>query len=276
MNAELEVAVVRGERSIQTVRRALELIGGVSRLSGKPVLIKVNFITTKTWDTGATTDPIVVEALIRELQPINKSLYVVESDATFTNADKAARATGVLDLCEKYGVPFINLTKVKEKVMVKLDSPETLSKIKLPRIVLESRIVSAAKMKTHEETKVTLGMKNMFGLMPNKLKMRYHVKGIEKVIVDINSVVRPTLTVIDGFVALEGKGPVSGTPVRMDLVVAGWDAVATDAAASMIMGFNPNDIYHIKRAADRGMGRIEGFKVVGERIQSVARAFKRS
>jgi uncharacterized protein (DUF362 family) len=271
-----KVAIVKGERSIETVSKALDLIGGLRGLSDKPVLIKVNFITTKTWITGATTDPMVVEALIRAIQTQNEKVYVVESNATSTNADRAAEVTGILALCKKYNVPFLNLSKLEEKVTLHVPNPETLSEVTVPRLVAESYVVSAAKMKTHSETQVTLGLKNMFGLIPTRFKMKYHLKGISKVIVDVNTVLKPALTVIDGFVAMEGSGPVHGTPVQMDLILAGRDPVSTDSVASKVMGFDPHAIYHIQRAAQKGLGRIDDVEVVGERIEVVAREFRRA
>ena len=63
-----EVAIVKGERGREPVFKALDLIDYKTALQGKDkVLIKVNFIVTKTWDTGATTDPIVVEAILQKL-----------------------------------------------------------------------------------------------------------------------------------------------------------------------------------------------------------------
>jgi len=268
------VAVVKGERSVSTVLKALDLIGGVEEFSDRPVLIKVNFITVKTWETGATTDPIVVEALIKAFQPVNSQLYVVESDATFTNATKAAKVTGMLDLCERYHVPFLNLRKIRDRVILPVESPETLSKIEIPRLVAESYVVSAAKLKTHTDTGVSLGFKNMFGLLPDKLKGKYHLRGIQKVVVDVNTAVKPALTVIDGFIGMEGKGPVHGDPVKMDLIIAGKDPVAADAIAARIMGFEAEKIYHIKRAAEKGLGNMTGIEVVGDPIAKVSRIFK--
>jgi len=259
------------------VFNALDLIDYRSALAGwDRVLIKVNFITTKTWETGATTDPIVVEAIIHRLRELPVEVYVVESDATTTNADRAFEATGMREMCERNGVGWINLRHVKEKVTIPVPDGETLRRIKVPRIVKESAVISAAKLKTHNETGVTLGMKNMFGLLPDKFKARYHARGIGKVVVDINTVLRPALTVIDGFVAMEGRGPVHGTPIQMDLIIAGKDPVATDSVASRIMGFDPHTIYYIMRAHEKGLGEIDDIEVVGARIEDVARAFKRS
>ena len=110
-----------------------------------------------------------------------------------------------------------------------------------------------------------------------KRKVKFHSLGISKVIVDINAVLRPKLTVIDGFYALEGPGPIRGYPVKMDLIIAGRDPVATDATACRIMGIDPYEVYHIRRAYEKGFGEIDSARihVVGERIENVKRKFRR-
>ncbi len=277
MQAKLPiVAVVKGERGHAPVFKALDLIGYRNALAGyDKVLIKVNFIVEKTWDTGATTDPIVVEAIIKKLEALPVKVYVVESDATMTNADKAFEATGMKDMCSRNGVEWINLRYVEDKVELAVPNGEVLKSITVPRLVTESAVISAAKLKTHVDTGVTLGMKNMFGLLPDKFKGKYHLKGISKVVVDINTVLRPALTVIDGFVGMEGQGPIDGTPVQMNLIIAGTDAVATDATACRVMGINPYEIKHIRKAFEKGLGKSEA-QVVGEKLDTVTRAFKRS
>ena len=277
MQAESSVvAIVKGERGHAPVFKALDLIDYKSALTGyDTVLIKVNFITDKTWDTGATTDPIVVEAIIKKLEDLHVKVYVVESDATITNADKAFEATGMKDMCSRNGVEWLNLRYVKDKVKLAVPNGEALKSITVPRLVMESAVISAAKLKTHANTDVTLGMKNMFGLLPDKFKGKYHMRGISKVIVDINTVLKPALTVIDGFVGMEGAGPIDGTPVQMNLIIAGTDVVATDATAARVMGFNPFEIKHIRRAFEKGLGGSEA-QIVGEKLETVTRAFKRA
>ena len=271
------MVVVKGQRGHEPVLKALDLMNYDTALSGcHQVLIKVNFITVETWETGATTDPIVVEAIIKRLKNLPVEVYVVESDATMTNADKAFEVTGMKDMCERNGVECLNLRHVKDRVKIDIPHGEALKSITVPRIVAESAIISAAKLKTHMSTKVTLGMKNMFGLLPDKLKGKYHLRGISTVIVDINTVLKPTLTVIDGFVAMEGRGPVGGKPVKMDLIIAGSDPVATDSTACRIMGFDPHEVSHVRKAYERGLGNIDDIEVVGERLEDVSRRFERS
>ncbi|MEM3521994.1 MAG: DUF362 domain-containing protein, partial [Candidatus Bathyarchaeia archaeon] len=166
-----KVALIKGERSLDTVLKAIQL-AGEPMFEDKPIIVKVNLISTKDWRSGATTDPIIVKGLIIYFKKINERIIVADSDATMTNVDKAVEASGIKSICEKYDVPFINLRKVKEKIKVKVHNYEVLSKITFPKIVLESYIVSAAKLKTHSETLVTLGLKNMFGLIPEKFKAK--------------------------------------------------------------------------------------------------------
>jgi len=272
-----KVAIVKGERGHDPVFKALDLIDYQTALAGwDKVLIKVNFIVDKTWDTGATTDPIVVEAIIKKLENLPVKVYVVESDATITNADVAFKKTGMGEMCKRNGVECLNLRHVKDKVKLAIPDGEALRSITVPRLVTESAVISAAKLKTHSDTGVTLGMKNMFGLLPDKFKGKYHLKGISKVIVDINTVLKPTLTVIDGFVGMEGAGPVDGTPVRMDLIIAGTDTVAADATACRVMGINPHEIKHIRKAYEKGIGNIDDIQVLGEKLENVTRPFKRN
>ena len=272
-----QVALVKGERGHEPIFKALDLIDFKTALTGKSrVLIKVNFITDMTWDTGATTDPMVVEAIILKLKELPVHISVVESDATMTNADVAFEKTGMKSMCTRHGIECINLRHVKDKVKLEVPSCETLKTITVPRIVAESAIVSAAKLKTHSSTGVTLGMKNMFGLIPDKFKAKYHAKGISSVILDINSIIKPALTVIDGFVAMEGKGPIHGNPVQMNLIIASKDVAAADAVGCQVMGIDPHTYSHIRRAQEKGIGNIDNLEVVGEKIETVMRPFKKA
>ena len=271
------VAVVKGERGHEPVIKALNLINyKVALADWNTVLIKVNFITDKTWETGATTDPIVVEAIIQKLKELPVKVYVVESDATITSADQAFEKTGMKDMCENNGVEWLNLRYEEDRVELAILDGEALKSITVPRIVTESAVISAAKLKTHRDTGVTLGMKNMFGLLPEKFKGKYHLKGISKVVTDINTVLKPALTVIDGFIGMEGSGPISGTPIKMDLIIAGIDVVATDATACRVMGIDPHEIRHMRKANKKGLGNIDNVQVIGEKLKAVTRPFKRN
>ena len=92
---------------------------------------------------------------------------------------------------------------------------------------------------------------------------------------DINTVLRSAITVVDGFVAMEGRGPTNGNPVQMNTIVAGVDPVATDAAACRVMGFDPHTISHIRQAYERDLGEIDQVEIVGDGIDAVMKTFKK-
>ncbi|MBN2334236.1 DUF362 domain-containing protein [Candidatus Bathyarchaeota archaeon] len=272
-----KVAVVKGERSLDTVYRALDLIPYREALEPwDRALIKVNFITTKTWDTGATTDPIVVEALVNRVRDLGKEVLVVESDAHMTNADEAYTVSGIKDTLDRLGVEFLNMRHVSDKVEHPVNGGKTLKRLKVAKIATESAIISAAKLKTHVYTKVTLGMKNMFGMITTKRKARYHWRGMDKVVHDISLALPPALTVIDGFVAMEGAGPISGEPVEMNTIIASTDIVAADATAAAIMGFTPDEIDHIRWAHESRIGSKQDNEILGDGVDAVKRVFKRA
>src|SRR4030067_714513 len=164
-----KVAVVKGDRGHEPVFKALDLIDYRSALANcERVLIKVNFICDKTWDTGATTDPVVVEAIINKIRDLPVKVYVVESDATMTNADTALEKTGMKAMSESTGIKYLNLRHVKDQVKLEVRGGEVLKTLTVPRIVTESAVISAAKLKTHTNTDVTLGVNNTFGLLSDK------------------------------------------------------------------------------------------------------------
>ncbi|MFB0544422.1 MAG: DUF362 domain-containing protein, partial [Asgard group archaeon] len=151
-------------------------------------------------------------------------------------------------------------------------------KISLPRVVLESDVVVCVPvMKTHVSTEVTLGMKCMFGILPEQNKAQYHPT-LEEVIVDLVSVVPPTLTLVDGITGLEGKGPFHGDPVDLNLIIAGDNVVSVDAVTSIVMGFDPVEIHHLKLAEEKGLGEIKPEKItlIGKNIEEVCRTFTRA
>ncbi len=80
---------------------------------------------------------------------------------------------------------------------------------------------------------------------------------------------------IDGFVGMEGRGPVDGTTFQMDLILVGNDPIVTYATACRVMGIDPQKIDHIRKAYDRSIGNIDDIQVLGKRLENVTYMFKR-
>ncbi len=192
----------------------------------------------------------------------------MESDGFSATADEAAEKSGVMDVCNYFEVPFINLSQ-DIGIPVKGDL-KALVNPRFPRTVLKADfLVNLPVMKTHPLTTVSLGMKNMLGVIPVK-KNAYHSK-ISEAICDVLRIKKPDLTVLDGIIGMEGEGPISGMPKKMDLTMAGEDVLALDVTACRVMRINTAYVEHLQKAAYYGLGednpsRIE---VKGERVEDV-------
>jgi len=266
------VAVVRGERALEPVYRAMTLIDYHEPLEPyDTVLIKVNLITSHTYETGITTDPIVVEAVINKVQELDKRALVVETEGGITSPDTAIHETGMMEVIERLGAEYVNMRKLDDKVELKVENPHKVKKFKVARIATEYPIITVPTMKTLHHTGITMGLKNMFGMLITRRKYPMHRHGMNNVIYDIVKTLPPTLSVIDGFYGKEGKGPWQGNPVQMNTIIASRDPVAADAVAARCIGMDPWSIDHIRWLHEAGVGEIDEVEVVGDGIEAVYR-----
>lgn len=264
------VAIVKGERGLEPVFRAIDLIPFEESLeSYDTVLVKPNLITSHTYETGITTDPIVVEAVIRKVQDLGKKVLVVETEGGITSPDDAIVKTGMIDVINRLGSEYINMRKLEDKVELVVEKPRKISKFKVARIATESAIISVPSMKTLHHTVITMGLKNMFGMLTTRAKYPMHRHGMNNVIYDICKTLPPTLSVIDGFYGKSGRGPWEGTPVKMDTIIASTDPVAADATGARCIGIDPMTIDYVRWLSEEGLGEIKDIEIVGDGIDAV-------
>ena len=264
------VAVVKGERGLEPVFRAIELIPFKEALGHyDTVLVKPNLITSHSFETGITTDPIVVEAVIMKIIELDKKAIVVETEGGITSPDEAIYETGMMEVIERLGIEYINMGKLKDKVELKVTEPRAIQSFKVARIAIESAIISVPSMKTLGHTTITMGLKNMFGMLTTRNKYLMHRFGTNNIVHDVCMTLPPTLSVIDGFYGKSGSGPWSGPSVNMDTIIASNDPVAADATAARCIGIDPLIIDHVRWLYEAGMGEITDIEIVGDGIDEV-------
>lgn len=246
------------------VKRGFHSIDDLKLGSDSTVVIKPNLCCIKSHETGATTDPRVVEAIIRCLK--NEfdvtSIHIVESDATQVLADMAFKLLGYERLARKLervriDVKLVNLSKSPLSVKV-FPKNAFLKKIKIPKIMDNADFfISVPKIKTHGERLFTSTLKNQFGCNPDPHKSKVH-KRLHDGIVDLNVAFKPDFVVVDGLVAMGGyRGPVNGVPIKMNTLIFGRDPVAMDHLVARIIGINPSSVRYLVEAERRGVGTTE-------------------
>ena len=162
------------ERVIDAVKRGMELIGGVPSFikRDEKILLKPNVLAGDKPERCVTTHPSVLKAVGRLLRDQTGNLYYGDSSG-FGKSVNQLRKSGLSSVAERLGLELADFENGREVTFV--DSPFT-KKFVIARGVLDSDgIISLAKLKTHQLTRITGAVKNQFGCIPGFLKPEYHV-----------------------------------------------------------------------------------------------------
>ncbi|PIX25180.1 MAG: hypothetical protein COZ69_04090, partial [Deltaproteobacteria bacterium CG_4_8_14_3_um_filter_45_9] len=267
------VIVSKGDNPYETTKRVLQIFP-LANLKGRKVLIKPNAARLASPGEGVTTHPLVVEAVIDYLKEKGVANIVIGESCIFgVSSQEAFRMTGMKEISEKKKIKLIDLDQV-DPVEMMIPGGKVIKKIKVPAILKEiDFIISVPVMKTHMHTHVTLSIKNMKGLLWRREKARLHqlrcdesttrgYKTLDVAISDMASVLFPHLSIIDGTVGMEGMGPAYGRLKKMGIVLVGNNSLSTDAVATRLMGFDPEEVPHLKLSAIKGLGEIQLKKIL--------------
>ena len=282
------VAIVKGRngKDLNEIRRMMgelfSLIGPASKIfrPNSRVLIKPNLTSEENiWERGALTGPIFIQALVEEVQKARPAeVIIAEAIAIGLNTKKAFAANGYEKVAKDTGARLLDLCD-GEFEEIKTPAGGLLGSVRVSKEVLRADFfIDAPVLKTHFASTLTAAMKNLKGTMPYTEKKRFHYLGLNKAVAELNAVLKPHLIVVDGLIALEGDGPVEGTPVGLNLLMAGTDAVAVDTVCARVMDIDPTEVLSLCLAQGMGYGVWDEreIKVLGNSIEEVRRPFKRA
>ncbi|MCG6534619.1 MAG: DUF362 domain-containing protein [Syntrophales bacterium LBB04] len=233
----------------------MDALGGSEVIKDrKRVLIKPNLLIATKPDDAVLTHYLLVKAV---------SEYVLEKGAWAQVSDSPAlgtfrkiiRDSGIKDALQGLNV---QCSEFKESLPVDIGAPFGI--IDLARDAMEAEvIINLPKLKTHDQMLLTLAVKNMFGCVVGLRKPEWHMKMdtnremFARLIVQICRQVKPTFTILDGILAMEGEGPGKrGVPRPLGVIIAGRDEFAVDAAVCRMLGLKPDLLPTLKAAQDLG------------------------
>jgi uncharacterized protein (DUF362 family) len=259
------------------VKKAIDSLGGIGSIisKGDTVALKPNGELS---GPGVTTDIRIVETLIKLCKDSEADrILIVEGAGYFTETRKALELSGYIALAEKYEVEIVDVDK-SPVIEVAVPDPLIVKKVKISKAFMEADVrINVPVMKTHDQLKVTLGVKNLKGVLPKYMKRDFHKIGVIKGILDLNKVISVDLTVLDAIVAMEGLGPSFGPKVELNTIIASKDVYALDRVASKAMGFEAEELEYLVEADKAGIIDLsEPVEVVGEPIESYSYRFERA
>src|ERR1041385_5217551 len=263
------------DRVLALVESALLELGGISQFvpPGATVLIKPNQTVYYSAEDGCTTDPLVVGALIRLCQRAHARRVIVgESSGDFFSSLDCMRITGMAAVVEREGAELVDLgsDSVPNRV-VPVPKGRVIKEVPLPAPLLDADvIINVPKAKNHHIEPITGALKNWVGTVNQKWRNHHH-GDLDMIgrFMDIMSVSRPTLCVVDALIAGEGDGPIADQPHWVGCILASTDPVATDVAICRLLGHDWRKLNFAREAEARGLGVREPIEFVGVPLEDV-------
>ncbi|PSO55663.1 MAG: thylakoid-associated protein [Cyanobacteria bacterium QS_1_48_34] len=225
--------------SIETL---LEPLGGIESFvkPGSRVLLKPNLLTAGRPGKECITRPEVVSCVAQLIQEAGGKPFLGDSPA-FGTAQGVAQANGYLPLTEALNLPIVEFHGQRYETV-----SDTFNHLRLSKEAMEADVViNLPKVKSHLQLTMTLGVKNLFGCVPGKMKAWWHMEAgkdahrFGEMLVETARAIQPDLTIADGVLAHQGNGPSGGEPRPLRILGASADVFALDSSLVEVLKVNP-------------------------------------
>jgi uncharacterized protein (DUF362 family) len=259
------------ESLMRSLEQLLEPLGGMSSIvkTGDRVLLKPNLLTGSRPSKECTTRPELVYCVAKMVQNAGGKPFLGDSPA-FGTAKGIAKANGLLPLAEELGIPIIEFHGKRYET----EGKGELNHLRLSKEAMDADVViNLPKVKSHMQLTLTLGVKNLFGCVPGKMKAWWHMeagKDVERfaqMLIETARTINPELTILDGIIGHEGNGPSAGEPKQLGLLAASCDVFALDRVIVEILGVAPLDVPTVAASIRTGLcSNLEAIEIIGSPI----------
>jgi uncharacterized protein (DUF362 family) len=238
------------------VGRLLQDAGFSDGLLGDSILIKPNLFEPVPYTTGQTTNPYLVEAVIKWcFNQGAKEVCVGEGPSYFLPEHALKECfikTGIAEVVERCHAKWILFDEHHFKTYRDI-SPSLPKQFRISEYAfLYKKIINIPVPKTHYLTEVSIAMKNLKGFLKREDKPLFHRVEINEAVVELNKIIKPSLNLID-FTAPVQK--------QSGFILAGRDIVAVDTVTTSLMGLNPDEIKTIQLGSQAGLGEMNLAKI---------------
>lgn len=265
---EPRLVVAKGEDYEALVARALEPLGGISAFvkKGQRVVVKPNIGWDRKPEQAATTHPLVVKAVVKAALDAGASKVMV-FDRTCHESRRCYASSGIIESIKDIDDGRLSWDYVEDRdrkfVPVKIERGKDLKTWEFHKDALDADCyINIPIAKHHRLAKLTIGLKNVMGVIGGNRGQIHQALGDR--VADLNTVIRPKLTLVDATRILVRNGPVGGNldDVKvLHTLIASPDTVAADAYATTLFGMKPSDVDSTKAAHALGLGEMDLDKI---------------
>ncbi len=278
------VAIVKYENPLVSVRKAVDLCRGLKQMPARAkVFIKPNIVfwsrTVAFPKWGVITTSRVVEDMVILLKEQGiDDITIGEGIITYDPKDKetpahAFKSLGYENLKKRYGVKSVN---VMDRPFEKVEVEDGLTLNFNADIVNSDFVVDLPVMKTHNQTVVSLGIKNLKGVIdiPSRKKCHSNApqRNLHHMVARLADKLPPIFTLIDGIFTNERGPAFDGRMRRSNLLVASPDILSADLVGAKVLGHDPKNVPYLVCAASNHLRPLDlsDIEVLGEKIEDVA------
>ncbi|QYX32340.1 DUF362 domain-containing protein [Sphaerospermopsis torques-reginae] len=226
----------------ESLTTLLAPLGGIAAFvkKGDRVLLKPNLLTGSRPTKECTTRPELVRAVAEMVLEVGGKPFLGDSPA-FGSAKGVATANGLLPILEDLNIPIVEFHGKRYQTV-----NDNFNHLLLSKEAMEADvIINLPKVKSHMQLTVTLGVKNLFGCVPGKMKAWWHMEAgkdaarFGEMLVETARAINPSLTILDGIIGHEGNGPSGGEPRDLGVLAASDHVFALDRAVLEILKVDP-------------------------------------
>lgn len=258
-----DLAVVSNGTPALMTRKAIELLGGMKKFvsKGDIVVVKPNIGWDRNPEQAADTNPEVVAEVVKMcLECGAKKVRVF--DRPCNNPSRCYENSGIKKAASEAGAEVSYVVDTGFSMM-KFPQGEVLKKWYMYKPAIEADVlINVPIAKHHGLPKLTLGMKNLMGIMGGD-RGQIHWN-IDDNLADLANFVRPELTILDAYRILVRNGPQGGSlkdVIEKKTIIAGKNIATVDAYGATLFGMKPTDLGYVVKGNKFGLGEIDLNKV---------------
>ncbi len=235
------------------LQQILEPFGGIDALirPGQKVLLKPNLLSAASPAEAVTTHPLILRVMTELIHERGGKVFIGDSPGN-DSQEKAHHICGIQEVIEQTGAEALDFSNTIHKQVQGYREWNIPLAADLDQVDM---VINMAKLKTHSLTGLTAAVKNIYGCVPGKNKVRFHFEyplpgDFSRLLLDVYYAVKPAFSIIDAVIAMEGTGPRRGNPRRVGLLMASPNALALDNVAANVVGFRSDQVTTLAAAGE--------------------------
>ncbi|MDD5134489.1 MAG: DUF362 domain-containing protein [Phycisphaerae bacterium] len=255
------ISIVSGADRTQTVRKAVELLGGIDRFvkPGETVLLKPNIGFARPARIGATSHPDIIAEITKLCYEQAKARKIYITDNPINDPASCFELSGIAAAAAKSGAEII-LPRTNLFRSVSLKGAKLIQNwpVLYEPLAKVDKVIGIAAVKDHARSGASMTMKNWYGLLGGA-RNNFH-QDINTIIVELTMLVKPSFVILDGTETMVSNGPTGGSASdlkRTDTMIAGCDQIAVDAFGATLLDLTPASLPYLQRAEQLNLGTTD-------------------